>query len=227
MFRVLREKISAYFSSSRSTSAKKHVAFGLSLSSMLFPLWLFFMPFCINNNQSKAIVPIKVLSFESNILSELILFVVLFALFWVSIGLLTKSIRCYSLSAEEYVSRAQKVVHMNTYITGFYYLASIIYCSIRNIFSANFTVGNTVALPFMFCLAFSFVFAFLARVSDGRFDARRRTTSALARFELYIYSIFATAFAILACLGDIFSVSFTKPSSISANSSRAVRVKRG
>ena len=69
MFNEIQKKIRGAFGVDN-LAAKKYVSFGLSLSSLLFPLWLFFLAFCINEKKDVAIIPIKLLSFEKNQIFE-------------------------------------------------------------------------------------------------------------------------------------------------------------
>lgn len=212
MLKAFRKMISER---NKNIEVKKYVACGLSLSSMLFPLWLFFMTFCVDNVKGESFVPINLISFEARSIHELVLFFLLFVLNTVSFILLFRSIRYYFSTEKEYARRACKVANMNTFITGLYYVSGVVYCSIRNVLGDSFVPGKKLALPFVMSVVVSFAFAFVARYTESDDAPKRKVTSALARFELYMYSIAASLTTVIACLSDIFSVEFTNTSRLS------------
>ena len=208
------DKIKKAFTSGDTSVAKRYVSFGMSLASLLFPLWLMFISFCVNVKTEESIVPIKILSFDGNMLFELVLFVVLFILCSISFAKFLRSVKYYSSAQNEFVFKAQKLVNFNTVITGAYYLVSIVFCTVINTFGGSYTVGRILHIPFIMSVIFSLAFAFIARHTVNEIHEGRKTTSFLSRFELYIYSLFASAFTVVACLTDIFTVNFKKPSSL-------------
>ncbi len=117
--------------------------------------------------------------------------------------------RNYSAPDNKFFGSAQSLLIYSVFITGAFYLTSILFSSIRNAGSADSHFEHSSGLPFWVCAVSVIYFAFLTRGITISADAPKPKNIALgARVELFIYSLVVSALAVACSLGDILYISF-------------------
>ncbi len=117
--------------------------------------------------------------------------------------------RGYSAPDIKFFGSAQTVVIYTVFVTGAFYLASVLFSCIRNAGSATSQFEHTFGLPLWIAVAIAVFFAFLTRnITLIEENPKPKHTSTGARIELFFYAAVLSALAILAALGDILYITF-------------------
>lgn len=194
---------------------RKYLSFGLSLLSVFLSFLLFFVPFCTDNSIDESLFPIGVLAFDSAAIVNLIVFAVLFVLCSLSLIYFLSGLKSYSRLGTFYAVKAQKVIAVNALITGTYFVAGVVYSTLRNMKGEMYSARVSV-IPFLLVAAVAVGFAFVVRgMEQGRED-RRTASLKFARIEFFIYGTAAAALTVASALGSIIQVTFIKPATMEA-----------
>lgn len=117
--------------------------------------------------------------------------------------------RSYSASDTKFYGSAQTVIFYSSFTTGAFYLASVIFSSIRNAGSAVSHYDASVGVPFWLTVLLAVYFAFLTRnITASESAPKPKNIANGARFELFVYGLMISALAVACALGDILLVRF-------------------
>lgn len=206
---------------------RKKAVLGIGIISMILLVSLFFIPFYslsvdvsypsigVVNSTVTDFKPIHILTAEGGTVINLIVFAILFILTAIGFVHFLKSVRRYSSEDSVFAESVQKLVSFNAFSTGFYYLAGIAFCFVKN--SATNRSGTYSAssyLPFVFSLLLSVTLAFIARQYYVEKDLQENAKTKLARIEFFVYGLLVSALTIASSLSDILQVTFVDPSYI-------------
>ncbi len=118
-------------------------------------------------------------------------------------------LRRYSADDNKFFGSAQTILIYAVFVTGVFYLTSVLFSSIRNAGSATSHFEHSAGLPFWFAAASIVYFAFITRsITLSSESPKPKNISTGARVELFFYGTVISALAVLCSLGDILYVSF-------------------
>ncbi len=139
----------------------------------------------------------------------LIIFIAVILLGVLGACLLFGIVRSYSAPDAKFYGSAQTVILYSTFITGAFFLASVLFSSIRNAGSAVSHYDATAGVPFWLCTALTVYFAFLTRhITASENSPKPKNIAVGARIELFFYATVISALAVLCAFGDILWVKF-------------------
>lgn len=188
---------------------RKLVILATGLFSMFMTFLLFFIPFCTDERRHSSLLPIGVLSFESGAVVNLVVFLIVLIGFCISlIGLIGALLRYNDL--DRFITKTKRLIAFNAVLTGLYYVAGVIYCTVRNYKVARYSCGVSV-IPFIFVVAAAILYAFMARGLSSKRKGAEQKRLELTRLEFFIYGAIATVLAIVCALSNILKVTFVKP----------------
>ncbi len=189
----------------------KNIILGISLFDVILTLSLFITPFCYNKNN--VIIPLDALLYEKSGLIYTIILTVLCICSAVCIGCLLLSIRYYFVSLEKYAAKVRNLVIVSTSVTALYFVGGVIFTSLKNLSNGNYTMGSghiQLILTVITAVAFAILIRKL-RITDNE---KIKSTNKWMRLEFFIYGALASIFTVIACLSDIFEMTFTIPRNI-------------
>ncbi len=191
--------------------ARKYWLCGLGGISVFFVFVLFFVSFCTNERLHRTLRPISALSFQRDSIVEMAVFVVLLCCLVGSIACLLNALRFYSKGFSKFAAKIRTLMTVNAGITGLYYVGGIVYCTVRNYKSAQFSAGGGL-IPFLLAAATAVAAAALSGGLDQKEEKTGKKT--LWRIEFYLYGTAAALLTVVSCLSDILQVTFIEPSGL-------------
>ena len=195
---------------SPSSKLKKELAVLSGISSFLV-LSLLYVPFCSYSvgRSDENVVAMGVFSSGEDTVTSLILFVLLFVFIVIDVIMLLNSIRRYSGEEAVFSRKASNLVYINTAVTGAYFLAGVLVCSVNNSEGKDYTTYSYI--PFLISVAIALICAYCTRNILNTKEKPQEKTASSARLEMFIFGILTAAVTVIASLTDIIKVSFREP----------------
>ena len=189
--------------------SRQYVILGSGLFSALMAFLLFFIPFCTDDRRHAALLPIGVMSFESGAIVNLAVFAAVLIGVCISMVCAVSALLQYH-DLGRFTVKIKRLLAVNGVLTGLYYIAGVVYCTIRNYKVARYSCGVSV-IPFLGVVAAAILYAFMARgmVSGGKSAETRRLE--LTRLEFFVYGAVASILATVCALSNVLKVEFVKP----------------
>lgn len=184
---------------------RKYVILGTGIFSMFLSFILFFVPFCTDEYLDKSLIPISVMSFQSNAIVNLVVFLVLLLCCGGSLICFLNSLKSFTKNVAKFAAKTQTLIAVNALITGLYYAAGVVYCTVCNYKTARYSCGGSI-VPFLLVAATAILYAFMVRGLDTGADRRMDKALKGARIEFYIYGTAAALLTVIACLSNVLLV---------------------
>ncbi|MBQ8287166.1 MAG: hypothetical protein IJX76_00155 [Clostridia bacterium] len=194
---------------------RKYVITGTGLFSMFMSFLLFFIPFCTDERRDESLFPIGVMSFESGAIINLAVFLVVLISCAGSLVYFMSSLKSYSKNITKYTAKIQNLIALNALITGVYYAAGVVYCTVRNYKTSRYSCGVSI-VPFLLVAAAAILYAFMVRGMDYSEASVYTKKLKSARIEFYIYGAAAALLTIVCALSNVLQVTFVEPDSLDA-----------
>ncbi len=209
-----------------SAAGRKRTLLILGALSLVLIAALIFTPFCTYTLLSSdatvepeltPMKPSEILFKDSSNVVMMVLLAIVFIYLTGSIVYFGMGLR--RLSDDTRFARfAQRTVLLSFIGTGLYYVGGVLYAAMRNgseTKRADYAAGSI--LPYLIAILLLLVTTFIARVYAESYGEERvksvseRRQAFFCRLEFLLYSLASLAIGLLAALGDILHVSFTKP----------------
>ncbi len=121
-------------------------------------------------------------------------------------------VRRYGADDMRFFSSVQTVLIYTAFVTGTYYVASILFSCIRNAGSTTSQFEHTSGWQLWLSAAIAIWFAYITRkINMNEEQPKPKNIAFGARFELFVYAVALSVLAILAALGDILYITFDIP----------------
>lgn len=192
------------------SSSRRRAMLILTTVSELLLLSLFFIPLLTYSAGAEVyrILPVGLFLDQINALPNMIVFIGVFVGCTVSFICYLNSFKRYASAEWEYADKMQSTLLLNTVITGGYFLAGVIWASLRNSKGGEYHYVAGGYLPFLLTILLMVGFAFLLRGVWYEPIRLQAHTAAGRRVEFYLYGLAMSIVTLAACCSDILRVTF-------------------
>lgn len=194
-------------SSGKTDTRLKKLLSVLSVASLVPVLSLFYIPLCSYKvaEATYSIVPMGMFSSGKDNIISLVLFVILFIAGIINVLKLVDGFRCLG-DEVLFADKVRVLVNINTVVTGLYFMAALIFCSVNNSVGGDFTTVSYI--PFLFMVAVAIVCAYCTRkILHKEVDLQKKAVRS-ARTEFFIYGGLSALVAVATAFSDIIRVTF-------------------